>query len=956
MITGQFIYVVLFILNIMLIGRAISYKESRFGLIAALDIFGSLAEYVLISGVLFWADCFSIMTSVIIMTVINCAFTVFLTLCKKFTPQKVEFDITLPMAAVLIVGAVLTATKFGYFGMGQDQGVYQVKAIDLMYGTTEKVKDFEEYHDLSDEDKNSYYSAVKKMAGYDIYDILKPTLSREDQPSEVSGIYHGIPTYAAMLTLFGKMFGMANMGQLHTYIYIGFILILFYICSNLKMNRLSTICSVLIAALSPIVIWVSKSTLTEMYLTLIMAVFLFCITAVDDKFYTAFSAVPIAVFSFFHVSIYTMLPMFAVIYIYMYIISEKKIYIAANTAACAFFILGISMMLFTSPTYTTNNIVKPIVGYLPFINDNNCIIALSVMAMILAAIGFFFVFVKKAREAVQKLIAHKSFAYIVTAVIVLLVIVCGLNIIRNEQFPENFAHLFKTNSLTGMAYLSGIVVLPVLLCALMFKCRKLLEDSASSAMLIAFIYCVLFRAAFLSKDISHYYYYARYWAPFIAVVAVLAGITVTKKGLYAAVSTVAAGVMLPYDIAMFSGSDDTRMEWETIEDVCAFVDSNDAVVIDSTLINTLVLPVKEITEADIFFPADGESLTDRAEKIKDQYEDVFILSTSDYVMINEEVSCIYSDKIYHSEDLQQNRIALIPFPYSFYSDESEVYLFKLSDHIREYEIPFEGFYSEGFDSPEATFAWSNRSDSSISLYIPEGYYRLTFEIPGYIPFANLNREEFCLEISINGHIYASVDLVSNKEISVLVIPSDFRNEQLVIGFRSDLWSPAEYGSSDVRTLGFPLSGIIVRPVSENNVSRELYYSFSDSNMKVSGFGNVESERFAWSNETKTSVNLGLLPAIDYTLNVNLSNIVPVSSFEEKTYSIDVSFNGTNIGVITLDGSPESCQFTAEISADMVENSNIIEFSSELWSPADFGGNDSRSIGFALESVGLVPQQ
>ena len=117
MITGQFIYVVLFIMNIMLLGRAISYKESRFGLIAALDIFGSLAEYVLISGVLFLADCFSVKIAVIILTLVNLAVTGFLTISKKFTPKKVEFDITLLMAAVLIVGAVLTATKFGYFGM-----------------------------------------------------------------------------------------------------------------------------------------------------------------------------------------------------------------------------------------------------------------------------------------------------------------------------------------------------------------------------------------------------------------------------------------------------------------------------------------------------------------------------------------------------------------------------------------------------------------------------------------------------------------------------------------------------------------------------------------------------------------------------------------------------------------------------------------------------------------------
>jgi len=87
--------------------------------------------------------------------------------------KKIEFDYSIKNAIIpTAVVALLTPfliTHFGYFGMGQDQGVYQVKALNLMNGVTQYQTDFDEYSKLdSTYEKNEFESQVKRyLAGYD---------------------------------------------------------------------------------------------------------------------------------------------------------------------------------------------------------------------------------------------------------------------------------------------------------------------------------------------------------------------------------------------------------------------------------------------------------------------------------------------------------------------------------------------------------------------------------------------------------------------------------------------------------------------------------------------------------------------------------------------------------------------------------------------------------------------
>ena len=132
---------------------------------------------------------------------------------------------------IVLVALPLILTKNELFGMGQDQGVYQVVAINLMNGLTDRQQDFAEYYNLSSADQTEFADAVRNyLMGYDIVPEEYPDTIYDRNISPVSGIYHGIPTYAAMLALFGKLFGISHMIHLETVIWVCMIFLVSFVC------------------------------------------------------------------------------------------------------------------------------------------------------------------------------------------------------------------------------------------------------------------------------------------------------------------------------------------------------------------------------------------------------------------------------------------------------------------------------------------------------------------------------------------------------------------------------------------------------------------------------------------------------------------------------------------------------------------------------------------------------
>ena len=235
--------------------------------------------YILWSMVLFTADQFTLFRAVlgtaIFLTVLLVGACIVLrkrhgTLLRLLHWEESIHTVWIPLV-VVILALPLVLTKNELFGMGQDQGVYQVVAINLMNGLTDRQQDFAEYYTLSSTDQTEFADAIKHyLVGYDMAPENYPDTVYDRTVSPVSGIYHGIPTYPAMLALFGKLFGVSHMVQLETVIWVCMIFLVSFVCRQMQWKRLTEFLACTVCAVSPIVIWVAKSSLTELFLAVIL--------------------------------------------------------------------------------------------------------------------------------------------------------------------------------------------------------------------------------------------------------------------------------------------------------------------------------------------------------------------------------------------------------------------------------------------------------------------------------------------------------------------------------------------------------------------------------------------------------------------------------------------------------------------------------------------------------------
>ncbi|MBR0483159.1 MAG: hypothetical protein IJJ69_00085, partial [Oscillospiraceae bacterium] len=273
-----------------------------------------------------------------------------------FSPEKELKVFVIPLLAVLI-GLPFVSQKNELFGMGQDEGVYQCVAINFMNGYDERQQDFEEYQLLeSDEARENFRIAVhNKLVGYDIPNEEYPETVYDREVSPVSGIYHGIPTYAALLALWGTLTGIEHMAEIQTVFYLLSIFLICFVCDNLKLKTFSKLTASVLTALSPVVIWVAKSSLTEMFLAVLILLFLYFLTEKNHPESYVYSIVPIAVFSCYHVSIYTVMPYVMIIYAGMYFFTKQKVFASMLLFSVVGYLISYLMMRHVQPFYTMNN-------------------------------------------------------------------------------------------------------------------------------------------------------------------------------------------------------------------------------------------------------------------------------------------------------------------------------------------------------------------------------------------------------------------------------------------------------------------------------------------------------------------------------------------------------------------------------------------------------------------------
>lgn len=617
-----FLWVVGMIVSCLLV--TLLYKKIDAGKALILGSGFYFCFYIIASGLLIWFDKFSLMKAGILGLTLPLILGLIVLIIKGIDGIKISFDIKKYafLAILMIVMAFLSHKKAELFSTSQDQGLYQDRAMMYMGGYNDNSLEFEEYHNVEDPYlAATYISSINEMDGVYLIDT-----------SAARYQIHGVNTFPALLGLWGKMFGLHNMAGVLTVFLIITVGAVFVICDNLGLRASVSLGVAAVSGVCPAVMWCSKNTLTEMGLCMLIALF-FALASENNRM-KAWCALPLIAFGYYHITITITMPLIVVMLIWMYVTSDNRDMLLSIICTIVGYLTGLKMMFDSAIIYTINNL-QPIFDRTDnkFNKDNFmqkvtiiCVVVLAVLVL-LDITGL----MRKLQKCAGKLKNARLNRIVWT--IIAVVIAAGL-VMMFVQVGGRYVDEIEKLSIFAFLYMTGFVMLPLAVIGLIVNIKDFIRDSRLMVLAMAFVYVMIIYAAFLWPIVKYYYYYVRYFAPFMLLVPILAGTLLNKikiKVIPSVVAFIAAGVMVYTSMLLYTDRDLTYSDFEVVEGIVDNIEGDSAVMLlhDANAIDRyFMLPVKALSGADIYF-ADYNQLNIQAASLGEMYENVYFLMFDD---------------------------------------------------------------------------------------------------------------------------------------------------------------------------------------------------------------------------------------------------------------------------------------------------------------------------------------
>lgn len=769
-------------------------------------------EYVVLSGILFVFDAFYIGRTLWMLLFVNLILLVLIRRKHSFHVEPLQFKKHSIFLIVFILLIPIYQAGNGFFGMGQDQGVYQTKALFLMKDKTDKQIYYDEIELLdSEEERAAFVEDVFRYPGNDRYNTQYWFNPEEEKVNATSGYFHGVQTFPALMAWSGRLFGVENMMLCQMIFLFLYLAVVSFLCDEITSRQWVKIPALIIVGFSPIVIWVAKAALTEMFLTLIFALFFYFLQEGKGKkiWYTL---IPLVTYSFYHVTIFTMMPLFVCIYLLYFLKSGERRYLYVSIANVLGYLAGFFAMLRVNSTYTENNYFNGI-GFLSFLTVENLPIFICIICVIALLVHFLMLRIKKPKEEwLNRFFGSWVFKIGLMGILVLF----GLVILKRMNCP------FQNLNIVGYAMMSGVITLPViggLFLWKFFREKDFLTDTFKVVIFFSFLYTVILYSAVFRVEIPHYYYYARYLAPYIAIIA-FAFIYLAEKikwPFLAAIALFAGAFYTKYDALLYAEPDDTRLTWETLKGVLDNIEDEGktAVLVDYDVGITYRLAIKGWTDADTYLVHDEDDLLEKLAFAGDEYEKIYFVSRKEDVD--------FGGRIFHEKVRLMNEACedlghygnTTRLPIEFVKTETSEILYENDPPRYDYAMSLDAkpFFTYGFYGIEETFAWMSEQEAGVKCNLQKGAYTMTV-VPGPgIPFDKFQRE-LLLEIYFNDYLAGSYQLSeeTNEKSFSMEIPEEWIEEgnNYVTFKMNEMWSPQEFGSEDTRQLGFSLSKVLFK--------------------------------------------------------------------------------------------------------------------------------------------------
>lgn len=630
-------------------------------LIVSILVYFSL--FIVASGLLFWIDKFSIIKTLITVIVVGGFFDIL----KYVRHRNIQIDWNVRdyIVPIIIIACAMpfVLQKYEFFGMGQDEGVYQTQAIQFMYDYNDVQRDFEEYDLLDSEGAKEDFrlSLQEDLIGLYNYDTSLPFASEEKELSDVSAVFHGIPTFPALLGLFGKMFGIRHMSDIQTIFYVCAVFLLYFVLQDLKVKKASRVVCTVLFAFSPLILWVSKSALTEIGITALILGFIYLILSMKkEKIYM--SVIPLMAMCFFHLTIYTMFPLFVLIYMGLYVAKKEPRYLISAAVLNTAFVLGMTMTMMIAGTYSFTYNFGPVYRFPGISQENASVFFWTVSALIYAVCPILYL-IRDKMEYVKIMCARIAPMVIRLCLIggVLYQAVIILNI--REKYQGGFGAL-KHLTLAGYGFSVGILVPAVAGIIAIVWAGRIFTNVRSHVVALLFIYCILLYSCYMRTDIAYYFYYGRYLAPYISVALVFSALALERIShkVIGIMGICSLCILAPYEKMLLLNMDDTRITWDAIEDVTRKIDSGDTVIITRDNMKFYYLVLRAMTGAKCF--PETEKIVS---EIQSRYGEYHYITNEERVIENGELMWKVSYQLNEDNNLYDGR--WLPFPLNVTREE-----------------------------------------------------------------------------------------------------------------------------------------------------------------------------------------------------------------------------------------------------------------------------------------------
>lgn len=627
------------------------------------SVCGFFSLYIVVSSLFFWTDTFRFTGVLVVCILMQAVLAVILTgraLRGGGTIREaVRPEITFYMGSywipllIALVALPFTWNKFELYSMGQDQGTYQVKALALMAYDTHNYMEMEEFTKLETPmERQKYLDFIYEQNNLYLPRVEAETDADASHFATITGTIHGLPTYSALLALWGMIFGYDSMIGVQTPLYLCILFLMYFVCENLHLKKNTAAFVTLMTAASPIVVWLSKSSLTEIGILLLVCGFLYFLTGEKRH---SFCMIPIIVFAFFHISLYAFMPIFVIVLAVMYVRRRDRGFLAAIAGSVTGYAVGAIWAFLIAPYYSYGNYSElgRITGGI--LGEKVLIPLIVGICTTLTLLCLLLLFYRKAEKALfQKVDAAAAHRRIVTGAACLLIrvflVASVVFFVYQGVIRGDTATACEYLQISTYIYMSGILMIPMIYIALFLRPRMLLKNETQVSLVLLFLYCVVMYSMVMRVRILFYYYFARYAALFLPIIFLLGALILEQINKRAAV--VLAAVMflsfVPYDKGLIVQKDHTRCEWEFLDDVCEYIGPEDAFIVGPEEQQIVyIFPVKLLTGCDVYYA--DEQLDAQLAGLARRYEHVYYM---DY-------DTVFEDTYGGSAVLRENAVSKI---------------------------------------------------------------------------------------------------------------------------------------------------------------------------------------------------------------------------------------------------------------------------------------------------------